>query len=246
MECLLKLTKQELMEILNVKSRTLEKMEKCNKLSSRLKDKGYELKKKDKEGRKVFYYIIKFTETDNKEILTNIIENIFKTRKYLTFSEYFTIRYVFAKMEWQGASISAISDKVGVSEQIIIKWDKILKEERWIYQEGYYYYKRDMNTGEELLISEWEYKSYWRNKAYVSAMNKLQKKYDNGEISFTELQVAILERTDILKAIEGKYCYKVKKYIIDEGMTLCGDVFNLIKKCYLTDVGLDYLKIHKK
>ena len=65
MECLLKLTKQELIEILNVKPRTLEAMEKCNKLNSRLKDKGYELKRKDKEGRKVFYYVVKSEETDN-------------------------------------------------------------------------------------------------------------------------------------------------------------------------------------
>lgn len=244
----IKLTRNELMELLGVKSETLKQIEKRGQLEKRLDDKGYNFTEKTKEGRSSFYIIEKQEdgEDNNKMLLNNIIEQLYKTREYLSFSEYFTIRYVFAKTKWQGATISTIAKKVGVSESTIKKWDKLLKGNDMIKQEGYYYYKKDMNTYEEIEITQQEYNAYWRNKAFVGAMKSLKDKYDNGQITFAELQIGIMDSGEILKAIKGKYCFRVKKYIINEFNQLCGDIFKLIKKVFLTDIGLDYLVIKKK
>lgn len=243
----IRLTRTELMELLNVKSETLKQIEKRGQLPKRLDDKGYNFIEKAKEGRSNFYIIEKQEEGEenNKMLLNNIIEQIYETREFLSFSEYFTIRYVFAKMTWKGAEISSIAEKVGVSESTIKKWDKLLKGNDMIKQDGYYYYKKDMITFEETEICEEEYKSYWRNKHYVKAMDSLKKKYDNGDITFTELQLSIMESGEILKAIEGKYCFRAKKYLVNELNQLCGDIFKLIKKVFLTDIGLEYISIKK-
>ncbi|NRT79453.1 helix-turn-helix domain-containing protein [Clostridium beijerinckii] len=241
----IKLARNELMELLNVKNEALKQIEKNNQLSQRLDNKGYNFIEKIKKGRNNYYIVeSQYKDDENyKLILTNIIEQMYKTREYLSFSEYFTIRYVFAKVRWQGATIPSIAEKVGVSESTIKKWDKLLKSNELIKQDGYYYYKKDMETYEEIEISQEEYKSYWRNKVFVSAMKSLQDKYDRGEITFAELQVGIMESGEILKAIEGKYCFRVKKYIVNEFNQLCGDMFGLIKKVFLTDIGLDYIEI---
>lgn len=203
------------MELLSVKNETLKQIEKRGQLEKRLDDKGYNFIEKIKEGRLSFYIVEKQEEGEenNKMVLTNLIEHVYNTKEYLSFSEYFTIRYVFAKVKWQGATVSTIADKVGVSERTIKTWDKFLKEKGLIKQEGYYYYKKDMETFEEAEISEEEYNSYWRNKAFISAMKSLHNKYDKGEITFAELQLSILDSGEILKAVEGKYCFRVKKYI---------------------------------
>lgn len=241
----IKLTRNELMEILGVKTSAMKKIESNGSLEERLSDKGYKFIEKKKEGVKNFYIVEKESNGDDKELLTNIIKNCYKTKEYLTFSEYYTIRYVFAKMNWQGATIKNIADYVGVHESTIIRWDKTLKENEMLKQDGYYYYKLDTQSGEEIEIDEWEYKTYWNNTRDIKAMKELQDKYDNGKISFHELKVGIVEYEEVHRAIEGKYCFRVKKYIINELNLLCSDVWKLIKKSYLTDIGLEYLKIHK-
>jgi Putative ATPase subunit of terminase (gpP-like). len=241
----IKLTRNELMEILGVKYRAMTKIEKERKLEERLSDKGYKFIEKKKEGVKNFYIVGKESNGDDKELLTNIIKNCYKTKEYLTFSEYYTIRYVFAKMNWQGATIKKIADYVGVHENTIYKWDKTLKESEMLKQDGYYYYKLDTESGEEVEIDEWEYKTYWNNTRDIQAMKEIQDDYDNGKITFNKMRIAIREYEAYHEAIEGKYCFRVKKYIINELNLLCGDVWKLIKKCYLTDIGLEYLKIRK-
>ncbi|MGN2337896.1 hypothetical protein ACTFIN_07180 [Clostridium cagae] len=241
----IKLTRIELMEILNVKTSAMKKIEREEKLESRLNDKGYNLIEKKKDGTKNFYIVEKQSNGDNKELLTNIIQNCYKTKEYLTFSEYYTIRYVFAKMNWRGATIKNIANYVGVHENTIMKWDKTLRKNEILKQDGYYYYKLDTETGEEIETDEWEYKIYWNNIKDIQAMKKIQGRYDNGEITFNELRIAISEYEETHKAVEGKYCFRVKKYLINELNLLCGDVWKLIKKCYLTDIGLKYLEIHK-
>lgn len=243
----IKLKRNELMELLSVKNETLKQIEKRGQLEKRLDDKGYNFIEKIKEGRINFYIVEKQEEGEenNKMVLTNIIEYVYNTKEYLSFSEYFTIRYVFAKATWEGATISNISEKVGVSESTIRRWDKLLKRNEMIKQDGYYYYRKDLETYEETEISQEEYNSYWRNKAYIQAMKSLQNKYDRGYITFTELQISIIDNGEILKAVEGKYCFKVKKYIVNELNQLCGDTFKLIKKVFLTDIGLDYIRIKR-
>lgn len=241
----IKLTRDELMEILNVKYRAMTKIEKEGKLEERLTDKGYKFIEKKKDGVKNFYIVEKESNGDDKELLTNIIKNCYNTREYLTFSEYYTIRYVFAKMNWQGATVKRIAKYVGVHENTIMNWDKTLKDNKMLKQDGYYYYKLDTKTREEIQIDEWEYKSYWTNTKDIQAMKSLQIKYDNRTITFNELRTSISDYEEIHKAIEGKYCFRVKKYIINKLNLLCGDVWKLIKKSYLTDIRLEYLKIHK-
>ena len=241
----IKLNRNELMEVLGVKTEGLKSIEKRGQLEERLNEKGYDFVEKIKEGRSNMYIVDKQENGDDRELLTNIIKNIYKTKEYLTFSEYYTIRYVFAKMEWQGATSENIAEYVGVHINTISKWDSMLKENGVIQQNGYYYYKRDLETGEETQTDKWEYKSYWQNKKDISAMKSLQKKYDSGLITFNELRVALAEHEDYKRAVEGKYCFRVKKYIINEINVLNKDIFNLIKKSFLTDIGLEYLKIKR-
>ena len=185
----IKLNRNELMEVLGVKTEGLKSIEKRGQLEERLNEKGYDFVEKIKEGRSNMYIVDKQENGDDRELLTNIIKNIYKTKEYLTFSEYYTIRYVFAKMEWQGATSENIAEYVGVHINTISKWDSMLKENGVIQQNGYYYYKRDLETGEETQTDKWEYKSYWQNKKDISAMKSLQKKYDSGLITFNELRV---------------------------------------------------------
>ncbi|WP_195979946.1 hypothetical protein [Clostridium butyricum] len=241
----IKLTRNELMEILGVKTDGLKKIEQRKQLEERLSDKGYKFIEKKKEGVKNFYIVEKESNGDDKELLTNIIKNCYKTKEYLTFSEYYTIRYVFAKMDWQGATIKNIADYVGVHENTIMKWDKTLKDNEILKQDGYYYYKLDTNSGEESQISEYEYKAYWNNTKNIDDIKQMIDEYNEGKITATRLRRQMREYEAYNEAIEGKYCYRVKKYIVNELNILCGDVWKLIKKCYLTDIGLEYLKIHK-
>ncbi|NRT73616.1 helix-turn-helix domain-containing protein [Clostridium beijerinckii] len=241
----IKATRQEIMEILGVTPRNLKEIEKKNQLQERLNANGYKFIEKVKKGRNYEYYMEIAENIDNGVLLKSVLENVFKVRKYLSFSEYYTIRYVFAKAKWQGASQSAIAEKVGVSERTISNWDNILKEKGLIKQDGYYYYKKDMNTFEEHQICEEEYSSYWRNKKYIKAMKSLQNRYDRGEITWEELCVAIAENEEIRRSVEGKYCFRIKKYIIDALNVTCKDYFELIKKVFLTDIGLEYIELKK-
>ena len=242
---IIKATRQEVMEILGVMPRNLKEIEQRNQLEERLKVNGYNFIEKVKNGRSYDYYIEISETLDNEVLLKNILENVFNVRHHLSFSEYYTIRYVFALAKWQGAYQSAIAEKVGVSEITIKRWDDTLRKQGLIKQDGYYYYKKDTETFEETEICEYEYKSYWRNKRYIKAMKSLLDKYDNGLITRDELCVGVSENEEIRKAVEGKYCFRVKKYIVDALNVTCKDYFKLIKKVYLTDIGLEYIELKK-
>lgn len=241
----IKATRQEIMEILGVTPRNLKEIEKKNQLQERLNANGYNFIEKVKKGRIYEYYMEIAEEIDNEVLLKSVLENVFKVRKYLSFSEYYTIRYVFAKAKWQGASQSAIAEKVGVSKITIKRWDDMLRKQGLIKQDGYYYYKKDIVTFEETEICEDEYKSYWRNKRYIKAMKSLFDKNYKGLITDEELSIGISENEEIRKALEGKYCFRVKKYIVDALNITCKDYFQLIKKAYLTDIGLEYIELKK-
>lgn len=242
---IIKATRQEIMEMLGVKSEGLKEIEKKNKLQERLKARGYNFVEKIKTGRSYDYYIEISETLDDEVLLKSILDNVFKVRRYLSFSEYFTIRYVFAKAKWQGASQGAIAEKVGVSEDTIRRWDDTLRQSGLIIQDGYYYYKKDTETLEETEICEAEYKSYWRNKKYIKAMKSLLDKFNNGVVTMDELCIGISENEEIRKAVEGKYCFRVKKYIVDVLNVTCKDYFELIKKVFLTDIGLEYIELKK-
>ena len=241
MELMIKVKRNDLCDILGVGIEAIKKIEKNNTLEERLKEVGYHYVKKEKEGRSNVYILVQMEENKDKKLLTCMIKNIYGTDKYLTFSEYFTIRYVFAKTKWRGASAKKISEYVGVSQNTISRWDNLMRSNNMILADGFYYYKKDFDTGKEIEITEYEYKSFWENKRHTGAMKRLKTKFEMGKIDIDEYTVAILEKSDILRALEGKYCYKVKKYIINELNVLNKDIFNLIKKIYLTDIGLEYL-----
>jgi hypothetical protein len=73
----MKITKQQLMEILGVKSDTLKQIEKRKTLEKRLDEKGYSLINKTKEGRNNIYEIEKIN--NSKELLNNITNYMFNT-----------------------------------------------------------------------------------------------------------------------------------------------------------------------
>lgn len=242
----LKFSMEDLVLLLGSRSSTISHMEKRGTLKKNLEAKGYEWVSKIREGRKVYYILNREDTSQDAILLTNIIQNCYKTTNYVPFSAFYTIRYVFAKANWEGATVKKIAEYVGVHENTILKWDKLLKESGVLSQDGYYYYKLDLSTYEEVSISHWEYKSYWNNRRDISAINKLQTRYDNGEITFNELRIALSELEETHKAVEGKYCFRVKRYIINEMNILSKDIWKLIKKCYLTDIGLDYVSLRNK
>ena len=102
-----------------------------------------------------------------------------------------------------------------MSEKTIIKWDNILQDKRILSKDGFYYFKLDRISNEITEISKEEYKAFWKNKAYLKAFADLRKRYMEGEISLTELQLTSGDVAVIVSAIENKYCFKIKKYKVN-------------------------------
>ena len=68
------LNKKEICNILNITLEALKKIEKNNKLETRLKEKGYKLISRCKEGRKVLYNIEQVNKV--QELYSNLIKYI--------------------------------------------------------------------------------------------------------------------------------------------------------------------------
>jgi len=237
-------TKEELISILNVTPRALKAIEYREQLSQRLFEKGYTLIQKTKKGRKVFYEIKE--EQEEVKAAHNVIEYYYNTKSFQKFSDYFTCRTTCAK-EDICTTITQISDVVDVSEKTVSKWDSMLVDKSILSKDGYYYFSReeDSETGEYInrRISKEEYTSFWQNKGYAKAMQSLQDKYDNGLITFNELQIAIADASEILKVINNKYCFRIKKYLVNETNPMYIDTVDLINGVYTTTITPKLLSI---
>ena len=85
----MKVDKEYICNLLNIKQRTLKTIEAENKLNERLEQKGYNLIEKIKEGRKVYYIIEQYNS--NKEMYSNMVKYVFNTNKKEEFTKYFCL-----------------------------------------------------------------------------------------------------------------------------------------------------------
>ena len=201
MEC----DRNQLKEILGVSLNALKLIEKRNNLEHRLNKVGYTLIDKYKKKNKYIYVIQK----TNKK-LKQKISNMYNTNRADKFINYFNIRTIE-----QPKTIKEIAIESEVAEKTIIKWDNTLQDKRILSKDGFYYFKLDKSNNEIIEISKEEYKTFWKNKSYLKAFADLRKRYMEGEISLTELQLTSGDVAVIVSAIESKYCFKIKKYKVN-------------------------------
>ena len=138
------------------------------------------------------------------------MNNIYNTNRTDKFISYFNIRTIE-----EPKTIKQIAEESNVAEKTVIKWDNTLQDKRILSKDGFYYFKVDRLKDEIIEISKEEFKSFWRNKAYLNAFEELRRKYILGEISLTELQLTSGDIAVIMSMIENKYCFKIKKYKVN-------------------------------
>ena len=213
----MKVCRNELKVILNINLNALKQIERRKTLDKRFLDKGYTLVDKYIENNKTIYEL-ELSKTKQ------IISKTYNVNKTNNFIDYFNIR-----TNEEPSTIEEIANKANVNKKTVSKWDNTLQDKRIIAKDGYYYFRLNKDQGEMVQVSMEEYKSFWKNKAYVNAFNKLQERYIKGEISLTELQLSSGEIAVIISTIENKYYYKIKKYKVDKNNELYIDTKKLIE-----------------
>jgi len=213
----MKVCRNELKVILNINLNALKQIERRKTLDKRLQDKGYILINKHIEGNKTIYEL----EISKTKHIISKTYNVSKTNNFI---DYFNIR-----TKEEPNTIEEIANKANVNKKTVSKWDNTLQDKRIIAKDGYYYFRLDKDQGELIQVTIEEYKSFWKNKAYINAFNKLQDRYIKGEISLTELQLSSGEIAVIISTIENKYYYKIKKYKVDKNNELYKDTKKLIE-----------------
>jgi len=227
----MKLDKKGICDILQIKNDTLRKIEGSNKLDLRLKEKGYILKDKIKEGRKVYYILEQISEY--KEMYNNLVKNYYNTDKEQEFTKYFTLRTLTNdKFPLNKADIS---DKVNVSTRTITRWDNTLIDKRIISKDGFYYFCLDKENRTVKQCSKEEYKSFWKNKAIENNIKMLVDKYYRGEISIEEMLRENSDFTTRVNLFDNKYYFRTKKYKTNFNNQMYIDTFDLIKAVYGND-----------
>lgn len=224
----MKVDKEYICNLLNIKQRTLKTIEAENKLNERLEQKGYNLIEKIKEGRKVYYIIEQYNS--NKEMYSNMVKYVFNTNKKEEFTKYFCLRT--NENNNFPLSKSDISNKAEVSKRTITTWDNTLIDYNIISKDGYFYFCIDKENRTIKQCIKEEYKSFWRNTAYIKAFKDLQLKYINGTIDLNQLTLASAEIGASVALVTNKYYYRIKKYKTNTENQLYIDTFNLIKNIY--------------
>jgi hypothetical protein len=208
-------SRNELKNILEVNLNALKQIERRNTLDKRLSEKGFKLIKKYKQNNKTMYEL---QHLKTKQL----IYKTYNVKKADNFIDYFNIR-----TKEEPSSIGDIAEKTKVNKNTIIKWDNTLQDKKIIANDGYYYFR--LEYGELIQVSMEEYKSFWRNKAYMKEFMDLQRKYLKGELTLTQLQLASADIGSIRTVIENKYYYKIKKYKVNKNNELYIDTVNLIR-----------------
>ena len=211
----MKCDRKRLKEILNISLNALKLIERRNNLEYRLNKVGYELIDKYKDKNKYIYIIEKNSQQTKKEL-----NNIYNTNRTDKFISYFNIRTIE-----EPKTIKQIAEESNVAEKTVIKWDNTLQDKRILSKDGFYYFKVDRLKDEIIEISKEEFKSFWRNKAYLNAFEELRRKYILGEITLTEFQLTSGDIAVIMSMIENKYCFKIKKYKVNRN-----EIFDYTKK----------------
>lgn len=234
----MKLNKKDLCELLNIKINNLKKIERTNSLQDRLKNKGYKLIKKTKEGRNVYYEI----EEDNtdKKLLNDICTNLFNTReeeKFCNFVAYrvFNIDHPVSKKD--------IANKCSVNEHTIGIWDISLLKNNIISKDGFFYIAVDYievdgKTRETFrLTSRDEYNTFVRNSKATKQFDEATDRFLKGELNRREYEYIVRGISKYSILTEKKFIYKINKYrLIEESSPFREEFIKLIELIY----GIDF------
>ena len=223
----MKVDKNKLMEMLNVTKDSLKHIEDRNQLTDKLKDKGYSLINKIKEGRKVFYIIEPMENQELIELYDNLCKEVYNTNNKMSFGYYYICRTDPDKYGISSKKDLAIESNV--TPNTITKWDNKLLELKQIQKDGYYYFCIDSIKNKIYQCSKEEYNNFWRNSGLLKAFKVLQNRYNNGEITLQELQLASADVGALCQALQNKYYYRIKKYKIDKDNKMLIDTRELIK-----------------
>ena len=197
----------EILGILGVSEGGLKTIIKRKQLETRLKEKGYLLLETFKKGRKTLYKIEEVSIDKFK--LNTFLENIFNTTKDEDLhTDYIMYRYANI---FKPLSKKHLSEKIGVNEKTVGKWDNHMITNKLLAKDGYFYVSMDFKEDgfEYRLTDEYEYKSFYTNNRYIKEREKAFDDYDNKEITRERFDMVITASTECIKANYGKIVYKI-------------------------------------
>ena len=229
-----------ILEILGVTNEALKKIISKKQLTERLKEKGYLLLETFKKGRKTLYKIEEVSQDKFK--LNNIMEDLFNTTKdEKRHADYIAYRCVNID---RPLTKKHLSEKIGVSERTISKWDDNMIKYNLLAKDGFFYIAMDFNENgfEYRLTNKDEYKSFILNNLYIKEREKAYEEYDNNKISKIRLDMIIVSTTEQIKANYGKIVYKVSKYTLGKDKDIAILILKLIKKIYDSNLAEYILK----
>lgn len=231
-------TKEEICEILGIKLDNLRQIESRGKLKERLKDKGYELISKEKNGRSYIYIISQFSET--LWLLNNICKYVMDTNQMEEFAKYFLYRTDNVD---QPITKELLANLVNVDRHTIGKWDDKMCETEILNKDGWYYVAVDYNENQERklrLTCEEEYNSYLKASRCVKLSTQVKLRYIAKDISLEEFQLLIEQIASYQTIKERKFVYRVNKYQLEKNSDLFKDILDLINDNYdIKDTRID-------
>lgn len=235
----LRLTRCDLLQILGIRNETLKWIIKKEKLSERLREKGYMYLDKIKEGRKVYYIVKEFSVTNYIESLNNVCTGMFNTRKQREFSDYYLYRTLNLDQPITKQFLSKLSN---VNKNTISKWDSKMIENNIMTKDGFFYVAMKINPNEEdskptyELTTKEEYTSFVKNNLFISKRNKAYDDLQSGKIDKVTYDIIIDGTTAHMLANKNKIVYKVNKYQLKKANIDFSDlIYNLIRKVYVLD-----------
>lgn len=232
---------KQLSEILGISEASVRKYISNGKINNKLLKCGYKLIKRFKKGRKFLCEIDEISE--NKNTLNGIGKGIFNTNKLNELCDYIMYR---DENEDLPISKQYLSEKCNVSRATVSKWDKIMIENGFMSDDGYFYVVKCLNSDKSLkgysLTNEEEYKSYISSTYKIRmAKNKLKKKLTENKIDSEEFDMFNDALTESLYiANDNKIVYKINKYNIERNNKLYSEIVNLIEETLNSKVKSDY------
>ena len=241
----IKITREELLEILRVTNNNIKTIIKRKQLYERLKQKGYIYIDKEKVGRNTLYILEKYYKTNEIESLNNICNGIFHTKKQKEFSNYYLYRILNLDKAITKELLSKLSE---VSHNTITKWDKIMIENNIMDKDGFYYVKMTMNEDKPVyeLTDKYEYSTFCKNKLILARRDKAFERYTKGEIDKITYDMIHDSATLSAYANEGKFVYRVTKYQLNKaGIDLTKMIKELIIKVYMIDLNKYFINLNQ-
>lgn len=232
---------KQLSEILGISEASVRKYISNGEINNKLLKCGYKLIKRFKKGRKFLCEIDEMSE--NKNTLNGIGKGIFNTNKLNELCDYIMYR---DENEDLPISKQYLSEKCNVSRVTVSKWDKIMIENGFMSDDGYFYVVKCLNSDKSLkgysLTNEEEYKSYISSTYKIRmAKNKLKKKLTENKIDSEEFDMFNDALTESLyNANDNKIVYKINKYNIERNNKLYSEIVNLIEETLNSKVKSDY------